>query len=87
MMTKYSSDVEQKMYAYYRQLNERDRRQYASLEAIKLGFGGRKYIASLFKMSPRTLRKGILELDSLEVHVSKRQRKVGGGRKPFFLPT
>lgn len=87
MLAKYSPDVEAKMCSYYSQLREFDKRHYAGVEALKLGFGGPKYIAGLFKMSARTLRKGILELDTLDTIPTKRQRKLGGGRKPFFLPT
>ena len=89
MVKKYSLDIELKMLSYYNQLGERDRRHYASMEAVKLGFGGKKYIYSLFKMSPRTLRKGVLEINDLPVVRSTgkvRQRKAGGGRKPFFCP-
>ncbi len=84
MLAKYSADVEAQMCSYYNQLREYDQRHYAGIEALKLGFGGRKYIAGLFKMSARTLRKGILELDSLSLTPPERQRKLGGGRKPFF---
>ena len=87
MVAKYSPDVEAKMCSYYSQLREFDKRHYAGVEALKLGFGGQKYIAGLFKMSPRTLRKGILELATLDTSPTHRQRKLGGGRKPFFLPT
>jgi hypothetical protein len=85
MLSKYSPAIEAKMCSYYRQLREIDKRHYAGVEALKLGFGGRKYICSLFKMSARTLRKGILELDTLSPVPATRQRKKGGGRKPFFF--
>jgi len=41
---KYSEEIEQKMRAFFDTLNEKNRRQYAGIEAIKLGHGGRKYI-------------------------------------------
>jgi len=41
-------------------LSEKDRRQYAAIEAEKLGFGGKMYISKLLSMSRRTLNKGIL---------------------------
>ena len=71
---------------HYNQLRECDRRRYAGIEALKLGFGGQKYISALFSMSSHTLRKGIRELESgANILDSNRQRKPGGGRKPFFL--
>ncbi len=87
-MQKYDAILEQLMGSHYQSLGERARRHYAGLEALKLGFGGKKYSCRLFKMSKNTLAKGILELQSGE-HLSAalvgRQRKKGGGRKFFFV--
>lgn len=85
MVEKYSSEVEKVMLNYYNSLQERDKRRYAAIEALKLGFGGKQYIYRLFQMSPNTLSRGISELLSDEGRIAfSRQRKVGGGRKPFF---
>jgi hypothetical protein len=76
------------MLCHYHQLRECDKRHYAGVEAVKLGFGGKKYICKLFRMSPNTLRKGILGLNSETTSLAEgRQRKVGGGRKAFFCPS
>ena len=46
---KYSDEIENQMKAYFDTLNEKDRRRYAAIEAIKLGHGGQKG-SSLFLM-------------------------------------
>lgn len=43
-------------------MDEKHKRHYASVEAIKLGHGGIKYISTLFGMSQKTLERGIKEL-------------------------
>jgi hypothetical protein len=87
-MEKYSTDLEKIMLSHYESLGERTRRHYAGLEALKLGFGGQKYIYTLFKMSKNTLSKGISELKSgknISEALAGRERKKGGGRKIFFV--
>ncbi len=44
----YQPDVERKMRNVYNSLSEKDRRRYAAAEAVKLGYGGVAYFASLF---------------------------------------
>lgn len=88
-MEKYSIELEKMMFNYYSSLQEREKRHYAALEVLKLGFGGQKYICELFAIDKNTVRKGVSELSSWEnasLALGKRQRKVGGGRKKFFLP-
>ena len=87
-MERYDTDLENMMISHYHSLGERTKRHYAGLEALKLGFGGKKYISDLFRMSKNTLRKGISELKSgknIAGELGNRQRAVGGGRKKFFL--
>jgi hypothetical protein len=62
-------------------LDEKERRLYAGVEAIKYGFGGDQWIASLLGMHPQTVARGRREILSGEIEVG-RTRKVGGGRKP-----
>ncbi|MBD0388075.1 MAG: hypothetical protein ICV54_16585 [Nostoc sp. C3-bin3] len=38
-MNSYSSEVEAKMQRLYQSLSEKDRRRYAAIEALKLGWG------------------------------------------------
>ena len=49
--------------------------------ARSLGWGGVSAVAQATGLSDRTVRKGICELDDLEVVSWDRQRKVGGGRR------
>ncbi len=62
-------------------LDEKQRRLYAGVEAIKYGVGGDKWIASLLGMHPQTVARGRRNLLAGDVEVD-RARKVGGGRKP-----
>lgn len=61
LRTKYSEEIEKQMKAFYDSLNEKDRRRYAAIEAMKLGHGGQNYISSvlgaIFKPSWQELMK------------------------------
>lgn len=84
---KYPAVVEVRMQTYYESLSERNRRQYAAIESIKLDWGGQTYICNLFHLSQKTLRKGIEEVNNPLKNADldpNRQRKPGGGRKVFF---
>lgn len=83
-MQKYSEKVEKEMLIYYAGLSEPQKRQYASLESEKLGWGGKTYISKLLGISQKTIRKGSNELenpDLLKKLGGGRQRRTGGGRK------
>ena len=60
-------------------LDERQRRLYAGLESLKLGYGGDAHIAALLGMSPHTVARGRKELISGDLSAD-RIRKKGGGR-------
>ena len=86
----YPDSVKSYMKSYYAQLPERQRRHYAAIEAVKLGWGGKTYICNLLSVTQKTLRKGIREINNPEedaVFGTSRQRKVGGGPKFFFQRT
>ena len=76
-MDGYCSRVEHQMARLYQSLCERDRRRYAAVEVEKLGHGGLEYIAKLFRCDPKTIRRGLAELESEEELSSERQRKKG----------
>jgi hypothetical protein len=61
-------------------LDEKQRRLFAGLESIKLGYGGDKKIAHLFGLDMHTVAKGRKELCRGEIETDK-VRRVGGGRK------
>ncbi len=62
-------------------LDEKQRRLYAGVEALKYGLGGDKWIAGVLGMHPQTVARGRRELLAGELEL-ERARKVGGGRKP-----
>jgi hypothetical protein len=47
------------MKAYFDTLNEKDRRGYAAIEAMKLGHGGQNYISSVLGCHFQTVKAGI----------------------------
>ena len=63
-------------------LNEKQRRLYAGLESLKLGYGGDQRIAEFLGLDPHTVAKGRRELLEQDLEVD-RIRKAGGGRKPL----
>jgi len=71
------------MQLHYSSLLEKDRRQYAALEALKLGRGGTTYISQVLSIDRKTLCQGKKELIQglTELLPPGRQRKAGGGRK------
>ena len=71
------------MQLHYSRLSEKDRRQYAALESLKLGRGGITYISEILGVDRKTIRQGRNELTSNmpDTILHGRQRKAGGGRK------
>lgn len=71
------------MQLHYSRLSEKDRRQYAALESLKLGRGGTSYISKVLGVDRKTIIQGRKELTStLETSLAPgQQRKAGGGRK------
>ncbi len=63
-MEEYPTIVEAQMLKFFRSLNERDRRRYAVVEATKLGHGGIEYVSRLLGCDPKTIGRGIAELQS-----------------------
>ena len=62
-------------------LSEKDRRRYAGIEAAKLGHGGIEYVSALFGIDPKTVRRGLMELEQTDGAAPNRVRKKSGGRK------
>jgi hypothetical protein len=81
---KYPEEIEQKMRAFFETLNEKVRRQYAAIEAIKLGHGGQKYICSVLGCHPQTVMAGIEEIVNGTEIPEGRIRKPGSGRKKII---
>lgn len=72
------------MQQFYHSLSEKDRRRYAAIEAVKLGWGGITYISQLFGCDYYTIRFGIEELDDQSAMSMSKIRRSGGGRKSAF---
>lgn len=80
-MTGYEKSIELKMQRLFATLSEKDRRRYAGIEAAKLGHGGIDYVSGLFEMDPKTVRRGLTELELPDDPAQSRVRKKGAGRK------
>ena len=83
-MTRYNQEIEEQMVRFFSELNEKERRHYAAVEASRLGYGGGKYICELFGIGDGRLRRGIIELrdpNLLREIPEGMQRRTGGGRK------
>ena len=83
-MQPYPTEIEALMQRYYQSLSEKDRRRYAAIEAMKLGYGGQAYIRRLFGCHHETLALGMAELEDETALERERIRQVGGGRKSAF---
>jgi hypothetical protein len=66
---------------FFSLLDEKMRRLYAGLEALKTGRGGDARIAALLGLDAGTVARGRKELLDQDV-VEERVRKAGAGRKP-----
>jgi len=73
----YTQDIEVKMQRHFSRLLENARRGYAAVEAAKLGHGGIEYVAALFSIDPKTVRRGLTELEMVEDPSPGRTRKKG----------
>lgn len=77
-MLHYDTKIEQQMKTLYRSLNEKDRRAYAAVEAVKLGHGGVEYISTLFTCDQKTIRRGREDINNPPELPAGRIRKKGG---------
>ena len=62
MFENFSEKTKQLMQLHYSRLSEKDRRQYAALESLKLGRGGVNYISEVLMLSKKTLWQGRQDL-------------------------
>jgi hypothetical protein len=77
-MTGYEKNIELKMQRLSATLSEKDRRRYAGIEAAKLGHVGIDYVSGLFDMDPKTVRRGLTELEVVIEFLKKTSpRKIG----------
>jgi hypothetical protein len=66
---------------FFSSLNEQQRRLFAGLESLKLGYGGDIHIATLLGMNPHTVAKGRQEIMNGDLSDNGIRTK-GGGRFP-----
>lgn len=76
-----SDEMKAAIVLFFSMLDEKQRRLYAGLESLKLGYGGDQRIAGFIGMDSHTVAKGRRELIEQDFEVD-RIRKAGGGRKP-----
>lgn len=78
----FSDTLESQMRDFFGTLNEKDRRRYAAIEAMKLPFGGIRYIAEVLGCSENTVASGIKEIPKLAEGdpLEDRVRAEGAGR-------
>ena len=81
MITFQSPATEDAMRRVFDSLNERDRRLYAAAEAVKLGRGGLLYLTRLFCCDPKTIRRGLRELQQDNALPPGHSRKKGAAEK------
>ena len=81
----YTMDIEYQMRHFFESLLGRKRREYAVIEANKLGCGGSVYISGLLGIDRKTIYNGRKsQADFEEALPESRQRRAGGGRKKNF---
>jgi len=72
------------MKSFYETLSEKDRRRYAAIEAMKLGYGGQKYICEILGCNPDTVKTGVEEFTRGISTDEDRIRRSGGGKKKII---
>jgi len=82
MLTVYPPTIEDAMRRVFDSLSERDRRLDAAAEALKLGHGGLLYLSSLFDCDPKTIRRGLRDLEQESSLPPGRSRKKGAADEP-----
>jgi hypothetical protein len=72
-------EVKAAIILFFGLLDERQRRLFAGLEALKIGRGGDARVAALLGVDPHTVAKGRIELLGEDIDPT-RVRRAGGGR-------
>lgn len=77
----FNYDIDKYSLLFFNSLSEREKRLYAGIESMKLGYYGVVEISEKFNIHKHTVRKGQKELLSENLLPHDQIRKVGGGRK------
>ena len=83
-MDAYAPEIERKMKRLFDSLSEDDRRRIRSCRGHQAGHGGIEYFPKLLQSDPKTIRRGLAELDEAADLDTSRVRKKGGGRKKLI---
>ncbi len=70
---------------FYKSLNERQKRHFLGIQAIKLGYGGITAVSKSFEVDRDTISRGRQEVLSGDRLPDGRIRQEGGGRKKNSL--
>ncbi|WP_162902349.1 hypothetical protein [Facilibium subflavum] len=69
----------------YKSLSEKDRRHFAAVTAMQKGKHGIQYCCDLFGCDPKTIRRGILELQSdFFCHQGEKEWQAAVGRAKWL---
>jgi hypothetical protein len=80
----FTYDIEKHEQFFYKQLSEKDKRLYAGLEAMKIGYYGVESVSKKYSLSQHTVRRGKKELINESLSPEGYIRQKGGGRKKRF---
>lgn len=75
-----SAELGAAMVLFFSLLDEQQRRLYAGLESLKVGYGGDRRIAELLGLDVNTVGRGRHQLLNQDIDLA-RTRRLGGGRK------
>jgi predicted transcriptional regulator len=77
----FNFDIEKYTILFFNNLSEKDKRLFAGLQAMHIGYYGVNEISNKFKVHKHTVRRGQKELLSGNLIPYERIRNAGGGRK------
>ncbi len=77
----FNVDIEKYTILFYNNLSEKDKRLFAGLESMKIGYSGVSTVSKKLNIHKHTIRTGKKELMSGELVPCFKVRKKGGGRK------
>jgi len=77
----FNFDIEKFTLLFLNNLSEKDKRLFAGLEAMKIGYYGVNETSKKFNMNKHTIRTGQKELLSEDLVPAGQIRRKGGGRK------
>ena len=77
----FNFDIEKYSVLFYNNLSEKDKRLFAGLESMRIGYYGVSAVSKKLNIHKHTVRAGQKELVSEKLTPCLKVRKNGGGRK------